>query len=178
MIVKKGGEMMPLSRDDVLALLDYDKLSGVFYWRHDRNSFGGKAKAGAVAGQNNDQGYVIIGLMRRMIRAHRLAWFAKTGEWPPKGYEIDHINGKRDDNSWSNLRLVSRSQNNMNAKLRCDSASGFRGVNQRKDTGAWHARIQVNGKIILLGQFPTKEAAIIARRHAEVEHFGEYRKAS
>lgn len=173
-----GGETMPFARDDVLTLLDYDQSSGVFRWRVDRLSFAGKAKAGVVAGQMNDHGYIIVGVMRRMVRAHRLAWFVMTGEWPPKGFEIDHINGVRDDNRWRNLRLVSRSQNNMNAKVRRNSTTGVAGVYQRKDTGAWHARININGKPILLGQFANKDAAIEARQSAEIKHFGQHRKVA
>ena len=47
---------------------------------------------------------------------------------PPKGMDIDHIDGNTLDNRKENLRICTRSQNCQNKKLRRDSASGYKGV--------------------------------------------------
>jgi len=101
-----------------------------------------------------------------------------TGEFPPKGGEIDHINRDRADNRWANLRLATRSQNNMNAGLRSDNKSGHKGVSKRRDTGKWHARITVKRRILLLGNFHSFEDAVAARRAAERQFFGEFAAAA
>ena len=160
------------TREEVLALLSYDPETGVFRCRVDRRSFAGKAKAGAVAGQPKD-GYLVIGLFGRLYRAQHLAWLIMTGEWPPKG-DMDHRNRIRSDNRWSNLRLATRPQNNMNSLPRSDNTSGCKGVSFRKDTRKWHARIKAEGKVILLGNFIDKADAIAARRAAERKYFGEF----
>ena len=51
---------------------------------------------------------------------------------PPKGMDIDHINGDTLDNRKENLRICTRSQNAQNKKLRRDSASGYKGVHEQK----------------------------------------------
>lgn len=166
---------MPLTPQDVADVLSYCPDDGKFRWRVGRNSFAGKAKPGETAGTSKD-GYVQIGFHGRHFRAHRLAWFVMTGGWPPSGFEIDHINGNRADNRWSNLRLVTRMQNCMNAGNRTNNTTGRRGVYQRRDTGAWHARIRVYGELILLGQFATFDEASAARAKAEADHFGIYNR--
>jgi HNH endonuclease len=57
-----------------------------------------------VAGYVNSDGYRVIELDGREYYAHDLAWLHQTGEWP-KG-RIEHINGNRDDNRWSNLKMT------------------------------------------------------------------------
>jgi len=147
--------------------------TGNFIWKVSKLSFAGKTSIGEMAGTRKD-GYVKIGCDQRQYRAHRLAWLFMTGSFPAKGFEIDHINGDRDDNSWKNLRLVTRSQNNMNANPSVKNNSGTKGVSFRKDINKWHARIQVQKNILLLGNFDSKESAVAARQEAEIKYFRGY----
>lgn len=164
-----------LTRERLKELLSYEPDTGHLRWRVRRNSFGGKISPGSIAGTPKD-GYLQIGIDGRHYRAHRLIWLMMTGAMPSAGTEIDHRNGDRADNRWRNLRLVDRSKNNMNAGLRGNNKSGVTGVSRRADTGKWHARITVEGRIILLGNFIEKSAAIAARQSAEAMYFGEYRR--
>jgi hypothetical protein len=159
------------------ALLAYEPETGNFRWLVTRNSFAGKAKAGAIAGSPKD-GYVQIICAKKQWRAHRLAWAFMTGELPIKGLEIDHINLNRSDNRWANLRLVTRSQNMMNGNIQSNNKSGHAGVSWAKQIRKWDARITVNRKPILLGKFSDIESAIAARQAAEIEHFGQYSRNS
>lgn len=168
-----GGETMPFL-EAARELLAFDPDAGVFRWKVRRNSFGGKVQEGSVAGTPSDQGYVMVGVLGRQYRAHRLAWLFMTGAMPSRGLEIDHINGDRSDNRWGNLRLVTRSQNNMNQGVKRNNKSGCKGVSFRKDTGKWHARITVAGQVRLLGNFDNLEDAVEARRAAEAEFFAEH----
>lgn len=69
--------------------------------------------------------------------------------------EVDHINGDKLDNRRSNLRYVTRSQNNMNKPIQTNNTSGFKGVHQLKSTGKFQAYIKKDGKRIHLGTYST-----------------------
>lgn len=96
---------------------------------------------------------------RKTIYLHRLVTGANKGE------EVDHINRNPADNRCSNLRLCSRSQNNMNKQ-------GVRGVSPFRDK--WRARIKINNTDKHIGLFETKEKAVAARRKVEKQLFKEY----
>ena len=92
----------------------------------------------------------------------------------PGNYEIDHIDGNRQNNAFINLRLANRYENTRNAKTRKDSCSGYKGVHFRKDTKKWRAYIHFNKKRIDLGYFSTPELAHMAYCKAAAELHGEY----
>ena len=90
---------------------------------------------------------------------------------------IDHIEHGTNtfiDNRSSNLRSVTRSQNQMNRSNQSNSASGITGVRWRADKKRYMAYICYKKKHIHLGSFKKKEDAISARRKAEEKYFGEY----
>jgi hypothetical protein len=164
------------SRAEAAALLSYDPATGIFRWLVETHGHGGKIMPGDVAGTPKD-GYVQIKIFGRVYRAQHLAWLFMTGEWPPVDVDVEHENRNRSDNAWLNLRLATRSQNNMNAGLRSDNKSGQKGVGRRNDTGRWYARVTVDRRVILLGHFDSFDDAVAARRAAERQHFGEFAAA-
>lgn len=97
----------------------------------------------------------------------------------PSGYETDHINGNRLDNRRSNLRVVTKSQNQRNAIAR-KGTSKYKGVSfhktKRHKTGYWIARIQVDGKVNRLGYFKSEVDAAKAYNEAAIKHYGIYAK--
>ena len=91
-----------------------------------------------------------------------------------EGFEIDHINGNRLDNRRENLRFVTRSQNNMNARKRGNTTSKYKGVSFHKERKKWRAYIFVRNKQISLGLFDNeRDAALAYNTRANIE-FGEY----
>lgn len=60
-------------------ILEYHPETGVFTQKIQRK---GGLKPGEDAGCLTDHGYVKISVDYRRYRAHRLAWFWMTGEWP------------------------------------------------------------------------------------------------
>ncbi len=97
---------------------------------------------------------------------------------PAPECDVDHINGDGLDNRRCNLRIATRSQNNMNARIRADNKSGHRGVFWRADRKRWMAYINANGKRQYLGHFKEKDDAKAAHARAAVELFGEFRRMS
>lgn len=79
---------------------------------------------------------------------------------------VDHINHNTLDNRKENLRIVTKSQNQMNCN--------YRGVHNRQD-GKFLAHIKLNQKMCYLGVYVFEEEALFARWYAEVLLFGQYR---
>jgi hypothetical protein len=89
---------------------------------------------------------------------------------------VDHINGDGLDCRKENMRLVTKSQNAMNRRLRSDNKIGIVGVSQLKN-GKYKSYCSINGKFTSLGTFATLEEAKIARKSSEVKHYGEYARS-
>lgn len=143
-----------VTQDRLLELFNYDPDTGLFTWKVFRG--GGSPRIGAIAGSPNEDGYIKIKVDQKLYAAHRLAWLYMTGTFPEK--EIDHINGKPDDNRFENLRQASRAENNRNTKISSNNKSGFKGVT-RKRNGKWTAHIRSNERHVCLGTFDTAELA-------------------
>ena len=143
-----------------LDLLSYDKNSGSLTWNEDR---GRTAKKGSIAGTKTKLGYVRVWLSGKTYPAHKIAWFLHFNQWPEY---IDHINGIRDDNRISNLRLSNPVKNSRNRKRPSNNTSGCTGVYKYSDK-SWQARIHDNGKTVILGMFSTFDEAKKARKDAE-----------
>ena len=143
-----------LSADIARQLFNYDPATGLLTWSVRRR----RASPGSRAGSVNHDGYIRVKVLQSQHFAHRIAWLLQTGEWP-KG-EVDHRNGVRDDNRWSNLRDVDRSVNMQNQRRaqRNNVSSGLLGVRAHQ-TGKWQARIRHGSKQLYLGTFDTPEQA-------------------
>jgi len=94
----------------------------------------------------------------------------------PDGMERDHIDGNRLNNCRTNIRFVTRCNNNKNRKFKENRKSGKTGVNWSKSSNKWRAIIKADGKYISLGYFVDLQDAIDAREAAEIKYFGEYRR--
>ncbi len=87
---------------------------------------------------------------------------------------MDHQDRNGLNNQKVNLRVCTASQNQMNAKLRKDSSSGYKGVTWKKEHKKWAAQIQVNKKRKHLGYFLTKEEAARRYNQAATALYEEY----
>lgn len=91
-------------------LLSYDRQTGLFT-RRVPNKVRPK---GFVYGAAENK-YVQISIDGRTYPAHRLAWLYVHGKFPVRPFEIDHIDRRKNNNAFDNLRVVTRSQNRRNA---------------------------------------------------------------
>lgn len=166
-----------LTAERLRELLHYDPDTGVFIRRVQSSP---RIKVGDVAGDvrqvRRDGFYRRISVENRRYAAHRLAWLYVHGEWPPDGFDIDHIDGDGRNNRITNLRLATRSQNGANRRLQVNNASGMKGVSFYRKTKKWKAQISVRGHVKSIGYFKTIEEAAAAYRAAASEHFGEFRR--
>lgn len=111
----------------------------------------------------NRDGYRVGAIDGIGYLAHRVIWKMTTGEDP---VEVDHKDQDQGNNKKQNLRNVSSSINCRNRAVRAVNSSGVVGVYQRGDK--FVARIKLDQKARHLGTFGTKEAAVAARKWAEV----------
>jgi hypothetical protein len=162
---------LDLTADRLREVLAYDAATGIFTRK---TSTGRRWKAGLVAGTVARSRYVVIQVDGVLYQAHRLAWLYVHGEWPPE--IIDHINGDRTDNRLENLRCATNALNKANSRLRRDNSSGFKGVYAAGRW--WRAQIRVNGHILHIGRFASKEAAHAAYMSEARKHFGEFARAA
>lgn len=92
----------------------------------------------------------------------------------PDGSLVDHENRNGLDCRKSNLRLCTKSQNNVNSLRRKDNQSGYKGVDWHQGDRIWRARIQLEHRRIELGYFHTAEEAARAYDAAALRLFGEF----
>lgn len=133
-------------------VLDYNKETGVFIWKH-RDTH--KDKIGKIASIKKPNGYLAICIDGRYYYAHRLAWMYVYGEFPNV---IDHIDAKKENNCIKNLRSVTQKINVQNVvKIRKHNSLGVLGVHKRGNR--YRASLNVDKKRINLGTFNSKELA-------------------
>lgn len=148
-------------------LLDYDPETGALRWKRHMST---RARAGDEAGVIQQGKYRRVGICGRYYMAHRLAWLIVTGEWPI--HEIDHRNGAKADNRWSNLRAATTTENKRNTLHR--NQSGLVGAAYHSGKGMYRASIRVEGERKFLGWFDTAEAAHSAYVQASKAMHGEF----
>lgn len=109
-----------------------------------KNNRKGAAQAGWIkpGSRSEGGGYRMISVAgrRTLVRGHHLVWAWVTGNWPDD--EIDHRNGKRDDNRISNLRQVTVAQNRINKVMQSNNKSGYKWVHWDKQRNLWKAEIR------------------------------------
>lgn len=144
----------PIRFSDVSEQLAYCPNTGIFTWKVRRT---GTAAAGSRAGGYKKGGYRQILVCGKRLLEHRLAFLFMTGEFPK--FDVDHINGIRDDNRWANLRDVPTAVNMQNQQALRNKAGGLLGAHWHKRLRKWAASICLDGKIIHIGYFATAEEA-------------------
>ena len=145
----------------------YSPKEGILRWKK-RKPPGGPP--GSPAGCDSPDGYLRTRFGGVLYLNHRIIWYLHTGT-DPLDMEVDHINLKRNDNRWRNLRLASPSSNMHNMRLLKRNNSGFKGVCWSDTMKAWRAYATVNYKQYRFGYFSTpEEAAEAVKKGREILH--------
>lgn len=147
---------------ELKSKLSYDPNTGVFC----------RLKTGVVVGTDNGFGYLRVKINGRAHMLHRLAWLYVYQEWPKD--EIDHIDRNKKNNSINNLRLATRSQNQLNKPATKNNRSGFKGIHWCKRDQRWIARVQVGGSRKIVAYCRTPEEAYTKREVFARQIYGEF----
>ena len=117
-------------------------------------------------------GYLLVNLWQpspvgryTTVKVHRIVLLAFKGDPPEGAPRADHRNGQRADNSLTNLRWATPSENGLNRHAPSTGATGVLGVNYRQGKpNPWRAHVTVNGKQKSLGHHASLDLAAAARR--------------
>ena len=115
--------------------------------------------------------YISCKVGNKHIKLHRLI-AGITEEQIEQGYIVDHINGDKNDNRRSNLRICKQLENTWNRINKSTNKSGIKGV--YKSGRKWHSDISVNGKQITVLSTDIFENAVYARQISEEIVYKDY----
>ena len=156
---------MEITQAEVKRLFNYDPEVGDLIRKISTKS---RRDKGEIAGYHHPNGYIYVKIDSGKYLIHRVIFIHVTGSLPAN--EVDHINGKKDDNRWCNLRDVTRIENLKNQKVRKSNSSGFMGVHWCKNQEKWISRICNNSKNVCLGSFSDIQDAVRAREQANIKY--------
>lgn len=123
--------------------------------------------SGRNIGYLDKDGYVVINIYNHEYRAHKLVMILQGVDL--RGLEVDHADGKRNNNKLSNLSAVTKQANAKNKRLKSNNKTGIHGVSWDKNLLKWRSRISTNkNKNTSLGCFSSFFDACCARKSAEV----------
>lgn len=152
-----------ISQTDLKSLIHYDPLTGSFTWAvtHPKWLYRKGESAGYIDKQS---GYYRLKIDGKAYQGHIMAFLYMTGDYPPKGTVIDHIDHNRSNNAWANLRNITKQENSRNVSATRLSKTGHQGVRQRGYK--YIAYIKIDGKVKHLGTFGSASEAVSARKKA------------
>ena len=128
----------------------------------------GKHKAHWTFGWKSGNGYLNVRINGKQYLVHRLVAEAFIGPIPD-GYEVDHINRRRDSNFVKNLRITTRSGNSRNTSEhdRVEARGGTHCYeNYKQYCKEWDARRRKRYKYVWFSDgkrrhIPTSEALLL-----------------
>lgn len=135
-----------LSHKEVCSIVQYNPENGIIYMNN------------KSVNTSLSNGYEYVQINGCSLKVHRLAFFIMMGYWPKC---VDHIDGNRSNNVWSNLRESDVRKNGLNYKRHRNGR--IVGASYHKQLHKWVARAtNNNGRMIALGVYNTEKEAGIA----------------
>jgi HNH endonuclease/AP2 domain len=138
-----------ITQERLKEVLCYDPKTGVF------------TREGEIVGYDNGDGYLKAYIDNKSYYLHRLAWLYIYGN---NAKIVDHKDQNKKNNSISNLREVSNSENLHNRGAPKNSTTGHKGVCFVKSRNKYVAYKTIMYKRKHLGIFDTLEEAVQCRK--------------
>lgn len=135
-----------VNQDYLQSMFTYD--NGELYWKNHIFT----NKNGTKLGHQAPSGYKHCRVNGVDFDLHRIIYVYHHGDIPI-GLDIDHKDRIRNNNDINNLRLLTRSQNNLNSE-RSISAKGY-----WMDGKKFRVQVSVDGKKKHIGNFKTEQEA-------------------
>jgi hypothetical protein len=158
---------MAVKKEDLVGIegnLSYDPDTGLFrYLTHK-----GRKNKDLVVTSKDSHGYIRVSYKGKRYLGHRVAFYLMRGIWPVE--DVDHIDGDRLNNKWSNLRVASRSQNLHNQKC-TRGKSQYKGVTKHQK--GWVAQIG-RGVDKYIGSYTDEREAGLAYNYSALNKFGKF----
>lgn len=149
-------DTIQLTQEILKQYLDYNEWTGIFTWlKTEANSI----KVGDTAGCYDQDGYVVITLLGKVYKAHRLAFLYMEGKLPPVTLDVDHDNRITSDNTWTNIRTATRSQNQQNAVRANSLSTSIKGLTLIQNGTRYKATVNLEGKVYTK-HFPVEDKDI------------------
>lgn len=137
-----------LTQARLKELLHYDPETGLFTWKTGK-------RCGRVCSNPDKDGYLRVEIDSKTLKLHRLAFLYMLGSLPV--FQVDHIDGCKSNNMWSNLRDVCASTNQQNRRhADATSTVPLLGVSKPRGRTRFSAQIRIGGRTIHLGNFKTE----------------------
>lgn len=147
---------MSLTTDVLHELFEY-KEGKLYRKTKQGNAFG----AGTVCGYKTEKGYLRTEINNKSYYVHRIIYQMFYGH-VPRNLQIDHKNGKKEDNRIDNLRVVTNDENQWNKHYH----KGY----CKRENGTFRVEIRVNNKRLSIGCFKTEEEAASAYKEAKEKY--------
>jgi len=142
-------------KEFIIDLIDFDRINK-YYWYITEKGYPCTNNI-----KDGDKKY-------KQIFLHRFLMNPRDDEF------VDHIDRNTNNNTRSNLRIVTKSQNCINIKTQINNTSGVVGVNWVERNNSWCARIGINKKRIHLGYYKNFKEAVKVRLEAEKIYHKEF----
>lgn len=125
----------------------YHVLSNVFQYDPLTGEFTRDGKpTGCV---NKSSGYLLLSYNYKRYYGHRVA-FVCMGEPLPE--QVDHKDGVRSNNAWTNLKPSTNIKNSKNSAMKSNNTSGSTGVYWSERDKIWIGEVTIGGKKIYIGR--------------------------
>lgn len=125
-----------------------------------------KHLVGEPVGCVNSNGYLVFRFKDKLHYVHRVVYAFLNGPIE-QGLVVDHIDRNKTNNKPNNLRLVTYSENTLNAGVRKTCKSGITGVWLQGKY--WRAQLCHNHKKYNVGNFATSNEAFLAREQLKLQ---------
>lgn len=134
-VLKKSHKVKKIDYEIINRIVAYDETSPTFL-RYKVDRANGAIKAGEVAGSFDSSGYGQVYIKDRLYKIHRIIYCLFSKEDLDSNLLIDHIDGNKSNNIFSNLRLTNHSGNarNIDWSASKPSNTGERAISLRDNS--------------------------------------------